>query len=214
MAWICLRRSATYLSFQVFGIMLFPTAYFPSIYYLKSLCQGKKVYIDHHEHWIKQSIRNRCEILGAEGLQKLIVPICHEAGKQSLGSIRVDDAKKWRENHWKSIKTAYGRSPYFEHYQREIEASIFTSKQHLVALNSVILKLFVEAWDLPIRCQESENFQPYCNNDARLTDWFVKAEIHDAYQQVFQHKSQPIFNASALDLLCCEGPLGRKILVN
>ncbi|MFM7723386.1 MAG: WbqC family protein [Bacteroidota bacterium] len=194
--------------------MLFPTAYFPSINYLKSLCQCKKVHIDQHEHWIKQSIRNRCEILGAEGLQKLIVPICHEPGKQSLGSIRVDDAKRWRANHWKSIKTAYGRSPYFEHYQREIEACIFNDEQRLVALNEASLNLFINAWELPIETKKSLEFTPYSQNDQRLKDWLTRAETHVKYQQVFQPKSTLIFNPSALDLLCCEGPLGRKLLIN
>lgn len=214
MARFCLWGSFTHLGLQVSGLMLFPTAYFPSILYLQNLCQRKEVVIDRHEHWIKQSIRNRCEILGSAGLQKLVVPIIHEAGKQSLESIRVDDAKKWRENHWKSIKTAYGRSPYFEHYQREIEGCLFNSEQHLVALNQNLLHFFIEAWELPIVPKLSCEFIPYSNNDERLKDWFIRTEIHANYQQVFQHKSATIFNPSALDLLCCEGPLGRKILVN
>jgi hypothetical protein len=194
--------------------MLFPTAYFPSIEYLQLLCQQQEVFIDHHEHWIKQSVRNRCEILGSEGLQKLIVPICHEPGKQSLGSIRVDDAKKWRANHWKSIKTAYGHSPYFESYEREIEACLFNDEQRLVALNEASLNLFIKAWDLPIEPKKSLEFTPYSQNDQRLEDWLTRAETHAKYQQVFQPKSALIFNPSALDLLCCEGPLGRKLLIN
>jgi hypothetical protein len=207
-------RGFVVVDFQVFGLMLFPTAYFPSIHYLKSLCQSKEVVIDQHEHWIKQSIRNRCEILNASGLQKLVVPIIHEEGKQSLGSVRVDDAKKWRENHWKSIKTAYGKSPYFEYYKHEIEGCLFCLKTYLVSLNHSVLNLFIKAWELPIVLHVSNKFMPYSENDQRCKNWLLRTESHAKYQQVFQPKSAAIFNPSSLDLLCCEGPLGRKLLIN
>lgn len=195
--------------------MLFPTAYFPSISYLKAMCVSNNVVlIDRHEHWIKQSIRNRCEILGSSGLHKLVVPICHKNGKQTLGSITVDDATKWRWNHWKSIKTAYGRSPYFEHYAFEIEACIFHDCERLIELNRQILTLFIHVWELPILTSESEEFIPYNDGDFRQKNWLTRHATHTSYQQVFQPRVATIYNASALDLLCCEGPLGRNIILS
>ena len=97
--------------------MLFPTAYFPSIAYVQAMCKWGEVTLDCHEHWVKQSIRNRCAILNAAGRQNLIIPIIHGATKTPVGQIQVDDTKKWRSHHWKSIHTAYGKSPYFEYYE-------------------------------------------------------------------------------------------------
>ncbi|NBX38501.1 MAG: hypothetical protein EBR54_03680 [Flavobacteriia bacterium] len=195
--------------------MLFPTAYFPSIHYLKALCHSQEpVEIEVHEHWIKQTIRNRCEILGASGIQPLTVPICHEKGKQAMNDLRVDDSKNWRKTHWKSLVTAYGRSPYFEHYALEIEACIFAETDLLVEINFGILRTFKNLWDLPTTWKASDAFLPYFQQDHRLTNWLDKAVYHEAYYQVFQQQGTPIFNPSALDLLCCEGPIGRRIILN
>ena len=49
---------------------LFPSAYFPSIGYLKLLNKFQDAQIDLHENFVKQSIRNRCEILSANGKLK------------------------------------------------------------------------------------------------------------------------------------------------
>jgi len=195
--------------------MLFPIAYFPSILYLKTWCQysGNAV-IDLHEHWIKQSIRNRCEILGSSGVQSLVIPIRHEKGKQGIEHIRVDDSKKWRKSHWKSIITAYGNSSYFEHYALEIEGCIFLESELLYEINLRILEIFTSLWGLPESWNVSKHFSPYTENDLRLYNWLDKNYDHESYSQVFQERKNFLNNASSLDLLCCEGPLGRRVILN
>ena len=70
---------------------VFPCAYFPSISYLKLLYEFQPCTIDLKENFVKQSIRNRCEILSANGRLKLIVPIQHnKLIKVSSGEIKID----------------------------------------------------------------------------------------------------------------------------
>ncbi len=193
--------------------MIFPTAYFPSIHYVKELCRHKTVWIDHHEHWIKQSIRNRCEILGSEGILRLTVPISHQLEKQSVGEVRIGDEPLWGIKHWRAIKTAYGKSPYFDFYDLELESILLNPPRELSALNAQILQLFIEAWDLPVSIGYTNEFKPYEATDLRQIDWLTRKSFTE-YQQVFSYQTPFISNLSALDLLMCEGPMGRLLLLD
>lgn len=193
--------------------MIFPTAYFPSIHYVKELCRHQKVWIDHHEHWIKQSIRNRCEILGSEGILRLTVPISHQSEKQSVGDVRIGGEPLWGIKHWRAIKTAYGKSPYFDFYDREIEAILLNPPNEISVLNAQILQIFIEAWELPVSIGYSNEFKPYEEIDFRQTDWLTRKSFKE-YQQVFSYQTPFMSNLSALDLLMCEGPMGRLLLLD
>ena len=193
--------------------MIFPTAYFPSIYYVRELCTYQHVAIDLHEHWIKQSIRNRCEILSAEGIHKLIVPITHREQKQCIAEITVCQDSSWEIKHWRAIKSAYGKAPYFEAYAREIESILLNRPRSLWKLNQELLNLFIDAWDLPVRVEYTNVFNPYTEKDLRRTPWMERIDVN-AYQQVFSYDKPFSSNLSALDLLMCEGPMGRLYVMD
>jgi hypothetical protein len=193
--------------------MPFPTAFFPSISYLRALCAASDSAIEHHENWIKQSIRNRCEVAGNEGIYPLIVPVLHSNQKQKVSEIRVDDAQKWRQKHWKSLQTMYGKSPYWEYYDLEIKQLLFFPSEFLTEINEQILSFFITQWDLPLRINKTSEFTPYQQNDARLHSWLERKETMKAYQQVFHAPSNFASNLSALDLLLCMGPMGRTYLL-
>ena len=193
--------------------MTFPTAYFPSISYLKELCVHQSIQIETHEHWIKQSIRNRCEILTANGIQRLTVPILHEGNKQSIESVKIVYSDAWTLKHWQAIKTAYGKAPYFEAYHFEIEGLIKEMHQHLIDKNNAILWFFIDAWDLPIKYESTDHFVEYKANDFRIQNWLTREEM-PFYQQVFGFEKVFTPNLSILDLLFCEGPLGRNFILN
>lgn len=193
--------------------MIFPTAYFPSIYYVRELCTYQHVAIDLHEHWIKQSIRNRCEILSAEGIHKLIVPITHREQKQCIAEITVCQDSSWEIKHWRAIKSAYGKAPYFEAYAREIESILLNRPRSLWKLNQELLNLFIDAWDLPVRVEYTNEFNPYTEKDLRRTPWMERIDVN-AYQQVFSYDKPFLSNLSALDLLMCEGPMGRLYVMD
>ena len=193
--------------------MPFPTAFFPSISYLRALCAASDSAIEHHENWIKQSIRNRCEVAGNEGIYPLIVPVLHSNQKQKVSEIRVDDAQKWRQKHWKSLQTMYGKSPYWEYYDLEINNLLFFPSEFLTEINEQILSFFITQWDLPLRINKTSEFTPYQQNDARLHSWLERKETMKAYQQVFHAPSNFASILSALYLLLCMGPMGRTYLV-
>ena len=64
------------------------------------------------EHYIKQSYRNRCRILGPNGVQSLTIPVELPAGtKTPIREVRISDHGEWRHLHAQALRTAYGASP-------------------------------------------------------------------------------------------------------
>lgn len=178
------------------------------------MCLQKNVQQDIHEFFIKQSIRNRCEILSSQGLQKLVVPIKHHSQKIPMNEVQIDTDSNWQNMHWKSIQTAYQNAPYFEHYQLEIKSFIYSTETDLFLKNKAIILWFIDHWELPITIQETSHFQKYEADDFRLKDWFDKGLQLNTYQQVFTYDKSFVPNLSILDLLLNEGPLGRQWIID
>ena len=77
----------------------------------------------------KQTTRNRCHIMSANGIQKLIIPIKHSKKEnESLHdyNAKIDNSQNWKVKHWKSIQNAYRSSPFFES-DLETVGSVFSS---------------------------------------------------------------------------------------
>ncbi|MBK7667555.1 MAG: WbqC family protein [Sphingobacteriaceae bacterium] len=62
--------------------VLLPTAYLPPINYFSLLLKNETVFIEEHEHFVKQTYRNRSEILSSNGLLSLSIPLQKNADKE------------------------------------------------------------------------------------------------------------------------------------
>ena len=68
---------------------LFSTAYLPPVEYFVNIIKAESVFIENYEHYIKQSYRNRCSILGANGKQQLIIPVIKVNGNKKVTNIII-----------------------------------------------------------------------------------------------------------------------------
>lgn len=101
--------------------MRLPTSYFGNIEFWLTLLQNSCFEIELHESFVKQSLRNKCEILGANGSITLTAPVLGRSKGTLTKDVVLDFTENWPKKHLHSIKSAYGHSPYFEHYIDEIE---------------------------------------------------------------------------------------------
>ena len=70
---------------------ILPIAYFPSVHYLKEYFLETTTHLEIHENFVKQTIRNRCEILSGNGVLRLSIPLNHSSGmKIKTKDIRID----------------------------------------------------------------------------------------------------------------------------
>lgn len=186
--------------------MLVPTAYWPSLGYVKYLCESgeHQIFWSISEKYQKQTFRNRCIILTANGPLRLSVPVRKLKGNQSLtADIALDEQKKWKREHWRAIESAYRHSPYFEHYEKELELLFFDEYTSLVELNTALFQFFINHLELPFSLSTSERIE---------TPTKIEFSETQSYANVFDYQGS-FEELSILDALFNLGPLSRNLLV-
>ena len=98
-------------------VCLLSTTYFGPVQYYAKLYAYPEVWMEAHEHYVKQTYRNRCLIASPSGVQALTVPVVKPGTDKCLmKDIRISDHGNWRHLHWNALETAYRNSPFFEYY--------------------------------------------------------------------------------------------------
>lgn len=196
--------------------ILLPAFYMPPISWFAAYLQADDVLIEQWEHFPKQTYRNRADILGANGKLSLIIPIQHN-GKKHLKDIEISYTEDWQKNHWRSIKSAYQSSPYFEFYEDQLERIFHKEENSLLALNISSIEIFMKilkqekAYDLNKEYFKNPDQQDFRDkfSSKQPSKWQM-----DEYYQVFSDKLGFIKDLSILDLVCNKGPESYTYLKN
>ena len=204
--------------------ILLSTAYFPPVQYFSKWLLFDKIYIEQHENFIKQTFRNRCEVLGANGTIPLVVPVVKGRKKKiPIKDLQISYDTAWQRNHWRTVFSAYNSSPFFEFYQDDIHAFFEKKWKYLFDFNLSIMETLLELLELenkPLTTSGFEEVPPGTSNFREiLTPKKHKApddsQFHpQPYTQVFSAKFGFITNLSILDLLFNEGPNSMMVLEN
>ncbi len=118
---------------------ILPLTYLGNTEWFARLLAGDCI-VDVGENWLKQTARNRCDILTANGVASLTVPVHGYGRKIAAKDIRIDGSKRWQHQHWTSLVSAYKNSPFFDHYEARF-AAVYTARRFdfLVDLNLELL---------------------------------------------------------------------------
>ena len=185
--------------------IILTTAYMPSVLYIKEIIKYDTIEIESHEHFVKQTYRNRCEIFGANGKQILSIPLLKQADKEIISYKRISYTEKWQQQHWRSITSAYKNSPYFEYFEDEFRFFYENKFEFLLEYNTNILKTFLKILRLKKEIVFTKQFEnsPLMVVDARHLSLpkFVSSESPKSYYQVFSDKHGFIPNLSVIDAL-------------
>jgi hypothetical protein len=114
--------------------------------------------------------------------------------------------------HWRALKTAYASAPYFEHYASDIERILFKKHRFLVDFDLEITRFFLDVYQLPLTFSQTEEYEGFYPQDYRNLD-YESLEMKGEYNQVLFHQKQFDPRVSILDLLFCEGPIGRMTII-
>ncbi len=183
-----------------------PTSYFgPSTYY--KLINSGTAYIEVHETYQKRSIRNRCQILTANGPAILSVPLAKGKTRSHIMSTNIAYEFPWVDEHLKSIAAAYNSSPYIDYYLPSIEEILRTSPATLFVLNSTILDWIRHTFHLA-EVSYTKEFHQSCPENS--LDLRYKPALYpiglESYDQVFKAKFGYVAGLSILDLIFNVGP--------
>lgn len=193
--------------------------YLPQPQYFALLMQEPNIEIDNHEFFVKQSYRNRCQILTANGVDDLSVPVLGAGKKILIKDIKIDNSQKWLNRHWRAIQSAYGKAPFFEYYADDLRAVFDKKHEFLFDLSHELLTQCLEFLGFNIELKFTKKYHDLENhpeNDLRSklnpksNANLIKSYNQVNYQQVFGNKF--VNNLSVIDLIFCEGPeAGRQI---
>jgi hypothetical protein len=201
--------------------LVFPLFYNGPINYFARLVREKEIILEHFDHYIKQTYRNRCRIAGPNGVITLSVPVKRERGKKNLyRDIRIDYRDPWNKIHWKSIVASYASSPYFEFISDDLLPFYEQKYEFLADLNHQLLEKTLKILGCEIPTRFSIDFQDISGkNDPR---YFIHPKMEEqaadpgfrpvTYHQVFSDKYGFRSNLSILDLVFNQGPGSLTIL--
>ena len=190
---------------------IFPTSYFGNLSYYSALIQEASIIFEAKEHFIKQTYRNRFEVLTGNGIQAISIPVIRKNGsKTTIDDVEISNDTDWRKDHWKAIESAYSNSPYFDHYGLEVKELIYNQETNLLKFNEQIHKRIC-TW---LGIATDYKFSNEYSSISESTYQFKEKELIKPYIQVFGDSNSFASNLSILDAIFCLGPMARKLIVN
>ena len=199
------------------------SAYLAPVEYYTKLLTYDRIFIEQHDHYMKQTYRNRCTIAGPDGEIALSIPtVKPESLKCPMKDIRISDHGNWRHLHWNAIESAYNSTPFFEYYKDDFQPFYEKKYEFLADFNEELCNLVCELIDIqPVIERTSDyktTFTPdeydfreaiHPKKDYHLTD---PEFIPRPYYQVFEARNGFRPNLSIIDLLFNMGPESLLIL--
>ncbi len=190
-------------------ILLHPS-YFPSIEKMAYVAQAEKVVWEFEDNYQKQTYRNRTYIAHSNGRLLLNIPIKHSNGEpQKFRDVLVENNFPWQEHHWKSLKSAYRNSPFFEFYEDDIKHLFFEPIDNLMAHNLLIFDVLCDLIGIEVEVSKTTSFE--IKPEIKDLRFLINAKINSdfktqPYIQVLEANHGFLPNLSVLDLLFNEGP--------
>lgn len=200
--------------------LLIESQYFPSVYFYKTLINYDILLLEKYEHYQKLSYRNRCYIAGPNGGILLSVPLLKGKNQRTvMKDVKISNEEKWQSLHWKTLVSAYRRSPWFEYFEDELQHLYERPFEYLLDWNIACLEWTHGAlgYNMPVTFTQTFEKQYSTPGIIDARDQMRPAQIpRDAslpeYTQVFQDRTGFLPNMSILDLLFCEGKHSLDVL--
>ena len=198
--------------------LLMATAYLPPVSYIAWIEHASKIQIEIYETYPKQTWRNRCTIAGANGPLDLSIPIEKPLGNHTpTGMVNTSLHTQWKNQHWRSILSAYRKSAFFIHYSEILEHHFLSTHAgsllidwNMSLLQSVLMAIGIKT---PIQFSDEYVKAPIGITDLRnaLSPKKVEPAAHTdkiflPYFQGFSDKHGFLPNLSIIDVLFNLGP--------
>ena len=195
------------------------TTYFGPVQWYQKLNRFDGVLMEQHEHFLKQTYRNRCVIATTQGVQALTVPVEAPVGegvalsKTEIKDVRISNHGKWRTEHWNALQSAYGESPFFEFYEDDIRPFFENRWEYLLDFNMAITEKMCELLDIHPHIELTSSYQNSLPFGEGWGETDFRTVIHPKhpqedsdfspkpYYQVYKERLGFLPNLSILDLL-------------
>lgn len=190
--------------------MILPSAYLPPIsWFVRAINTNEPIFIEQHENYIKQSIRNRCTIDSPNGKLNLTIPVDKTnftGGKCLMKDVRISSHSEWQRQHWYALETSYFNSPFFEYLQDDFHPFYEKKWQWLVDFNDALFAKCIEIMEINISAMKTEEYKGVEKHDSSI-------DI-TPYYQVFADKHGFLNDISIIDLIFNMGKESAIVIEN
>ena len=189
---------------------LFSTAYFPSISYMARFLAEDEPLIEVFETYNKQTYRNRCRVMTANGVENLSVPVVKVNGNHTMTKdMAISPIEPWQHIHSRCIESAYKAAPYFDHYYDDLRPIFEGHFERLIDLNDAALLAVLRMLKVKKEIVHTTDYIHKAEDDLREAFSPKKSDENVSfpeYYQVFGTKFPFAPDLSILDLIFNEGP--------
>ena len=196
--------------------VLLVTSYWPNLHYFFYVLNASIIHIEQFDNYSKQSYRNRTQILSANGVLNLSIPIKKNKSEKVVNAIEISYKEDWQKNHWRAITSAYKNSPYFDFFEEDLKVFYSNKYNLLIDYNIDQLKFIIKVLKQKKNIQLTKQYEsnPESVIDLRTiihpkhsysSDKLVANKLDQSYYQTFENKISFTPNLSILDLLFNKG---------
>jgi hypothetical protein len=195
------------------------THFLPTLEFFCAIAHADEIVIEHHEHFVKQSYRNHTFINTANGKEKILIPLTGKGNRTPIKDVRIDYSMNWRNAQWRTLESAYRKSPYYEHYADDLNKILFNQNAFLLELNAGMLSMCLSwlGWDKKVSNTSQHNLTIESGVDLRNVLLSKKSYLERnffrpvPYTQVFGQTF--VKNLSLVDLIFCKGPEAARVVL-
>ena len=201
---------------------LLSTTYLGPVQYFTKFLRYDTLYLEVEENYQKQSYRNRCIILSANGVLPLTIPVTKDRPKERTRDIRIDNTLEWQKNHWTSIESAYSSSPFFEFLADDFAPFYRKRYRFLLDFTLPMLEMVLGHLEIHPSVKLTQRYQkepePAVDDLRDMIHPKKRVQRPDPafepafYYQVFQSRYGFVPNLSIIDLLFNEGANAENVL--
>ena len=181
---------------------LLPLYLVPSVDWFAEAIGADFLILVDEAQFLKQTERNRLKYGTFQGTKTFSIPLIQSTTSMGYDAVLISYDTNWPQQLVNALRTAYGKSPFFEYYGYRFEAIILSRPSNLWTLNFELLKEIINCLkvELPISTEKLK----------ALNSETLHEEI--PYYQVFSEKTEFQPHLTILDLIYNEGPDAIQVL--
>ncbi len=190
--------------------MVLPCCYLAPVSHYRAYYRADEVRLEVCDHFVKQTLRNRCWIDSPQGALALTVPVVKTEGKTLMRDVRISDHGNWRHQHWMALESSYRQSPFFEYYADDFAPFYEKKWDFLADFNEDLMALVASLLDIkkPVT-RTADPPQPFLKGrGGEIKPLPSGGGLVEAYYQVFASRHGFLTDLSIVDLLFNQGPEG------
>jgi len=138
--------------------------YFPWLGYLDRMAKADVFVVLDHVQFERRNYQNRTQILLEGEPRWLTVPVVQLSQKEKIIDKRVDNSeggsRQWGSNHFKTLRYAYRKAPYFELYAPKLQQILESPWERLLDLDMATIDFLREAYDIRTPLVRSSEMRP------------------------------------------------------